>query len=90
VESSFRGVGSISILGPRVLKIMQYHIVDKKHKLFILCMFCHKICLFSKINRERSEPEKNSVGRIRNHRSAVVIGGAFKQLERVNKTFNLY
>jgi len=25
-----RGVGSISILGPRVLEIMQYHIVDKK------------------------------------------------------------
>jgi len=24
-----RGVGSISILGPRVLKIMQYHIVSK-------------------------------------------------------------
>jgi len=43
-----RGVGSISILGLRVLEIMQYYIVDKKHKLFILCMFCHKICLFLK------------------------------------------
>jgi len=30
LTASLRGVGSISILGPRVLKIMQYHIVDKK------------------------------------------------------------
>jgi len=27
------------------------------------------------INRERSEPEKNSVVRIKNHRSAVISGG---------------
>ena len=33
----FRGVGSFSILGPRVLKIMQYHIVDKKHLSYLFC-----------------------------------------------------
>jgi len=48
-----------------------------------------------KIKRERSEPEKKiSVGRIKNHRSAVVSGGAFEPLVtplvRVIKTFYLY
>ena len=43
----------------------------------------------SKINPERSEPEKNSVGRIKSHRSAVG-GGAFEPLVRVIKTFYLY
>jgi len=44
----------------------------------------------SKINPERSEPEKNSVWRIKIHRSAVVGGGAFEPLVRVIKTFYLY
>ena len=45
----------------------------------------------SKINSERSEQEKkNSVGRIKSHRSAVVGGGAFEPLVRVIKTFYLY
>ena len=44
----------------------------------------------SKINRERSEPEKSSVGRIKSHRSEVVSGGALELIVRVIKTFYLY